>query len=191
MLTLVREPAWQKARAGNRQVSLPVVPGVARVLITAQGWKAARRSAQVAGPDAGEIELIETQDVVFGTFALPERGGGEITLRTDRPPEALTCRTIGETPGTGLCLSIMPASLLGFRPELSTVRPVAPELAAAKLAEGDIQGAIGELAIARLSGLDTRAIAAVILLYLAERPLLRSRLLGALVAALCEEREVP
>jgi len=53
------------------------------------------------------------------------------------------------------------------------------------------QGAVGELAIARLSGLDTGAIATVILLYLAERPLLRSRLLGALVAALCEEREVP
>ena len=190
MLILAKASAWQHAPdSGRRSLEVPVAAGIAGLVLTARGWSTAQRSAQVCGPDCGEISLVQVRDFVVGVFSLPSRGGGKVMVATDRAPAVLTFRALTQDHGMTLCHSVLPASLLGFRREASTVRPIDLAGITASLEEGNLDGAVSEVALARLSGLDADAAVCAILCYLAERPLFRSRVLGALVAALYDQRE--
>jgi hypothetical protein len=82
----------------------------------------------------------------------------------------------------------MPQSLVGFDREPATAGPIDAATVAALLGDGDVEGAMGAVALARLGGRSVSSEAAMILRHMAERPLLRSKRFGAFAAALLDQK---
>jgi len=178
MLTIVRAAEWQ-AEETDWVIALPVRP-LHHVAFAGQGWTGTRIAAR--SPQVWMATADETCFGMGGPFA-----GEDATLGliTDVPPALLAWRQVAADGRARATRAVLPRALFPRHPRPPAHVPLDAGWISEKLALGALDEVIGEIAGDILRGADAADAAASLLTALAAFPLLRSRALGALLAALC------